>query len=132
MSTGVTQMLRRCSEPGNVCRMAGTQQAPPSLVVPDDMTREQRSATPDPSLVTRVTAVIRRSVDIEVPDSKQDLFATGLVDSLSFVSLLLAMEEEFGIPIDIDGIELADFQSVDRIARFITVAMTRSTAVDCR
>jgi acyl carrier protein len=99
-------------------------------VLPDDVTPEQLSASPDPSLGTRVTALIRDSVGIDVPDPTRELLASGLIDSSSFVSLLLALEQEFGISIDIDTIELADFQSVERIAEFIALEMTRSNSVN--
>lgn len=93
------------------------------------MTAEQPSASPDPGLVTRVTDLIRDSVGMDVPDPTRELLSSGFIDSLSFVSLLVAMEEEFGISIDIDSIELEDFQSVERIAHFITLEMNRSNAV---
>jgi acyl carrier protein len=124
------QMPRMCCERCDVCRMGGTQEAAVSNVMPDDVIPEQPSASPDPSLVTRVTALIRDSVGVDVPDPTRELLASGLIDSLSFVSLLLAMEQEFGISIDVDSIELSDFRSVERIARFIALELTRSNAVD--
>ena len=96
----------------------------------DDVTPEQLAARPDPSLVTRVTELIRNSVGIDVPGPTRELLASGLIDSLSFVSLLAAVELEFDISIDIDRIELTDFQSVERIARFITVEVRSSDSVD--
>ena len=99
-------------------------------MLPDNLTPGQLPARPDPSLITRVTALIRDTVGIDVPDPTRELLASGLIDSLSFVSLLAAMEQEFGISIDIDRIELADFQSVERIARFITLEMAGSDSVD--
>ena len=98
-------------------------------VLLDDVTPEQLPASPDPSLVTRVTALIRDSAGIDVPDPTRELLASGLIDSLSFVSLLLAMEQEFGISIDIDSIELADFRSVERIAQFVMLEMTQSNSL---
>jgi acyl carrier protein len=98
-------------------------------VLADDVTPEQLAASPDPSLVTRVTTLIRDSVGLDVPDPTRELLASGLIDSLSFVALLAAMEQEFGISIDVDRIELTDFQSVERIARFITAEMTSSDSV---
>ncbi len=110
--------------------MGITHQPSFSNALPDDVTPEQLSASPDPSLVARVTALIRGSVGIDVPGPTRELLASGLIDSLAFVSLLLAMEDEFGISIDVDSIELADFQSIERIARFIMLEMTRSNFVD--
>jgi len=110
--------------------MGTTQLASASNVFPDDVTTEHLPASPDPGLVMRVTALIRDSVGMDVPDPTRELLASGFIDSLSFVSLLLAIEQEYDIRIDVESIELADFQSIERIARFVTREMARSVAVD--
>jgi acyl carrier protein len=56
---------------------------------------------------------------LEVPDQDMDLLTGGLVDSLAFVELLLAVEQEFGVEIDINELELDDFRSIARIASLV-------------
>lgn len=84
--------------------------------------------TPDQYPITRITALIRDAVSIDIQDPTTDLLENGIIDSLAFVSLLLAIEEEFGMPIDVATLDLADFQTVERITRFINLQITRSNS----
>lgn len=87
---------------------------------------ESLSTGPGTVAIARTAALIGDSLGIDVDDTATDLLASGIIDSLAFVSLLLAIEREFGISIDVDRLDLSDFQSVERIARFIMVEITRS------
>ena len=59
-------------------------------------------------------------VHIEIPSVDTDLFETGALDSLAFVELLLYMEQEFGITVSLEEVELDTFRSVEKIAEFLT------------
>jgi acyl carrier protein len=124
------QMRRTCCEGSVISRMGTARETAGSNVLPDDMTADQLAAGPDLELVARVTALIRDTVGMDVADPTRELLASGFIDSLSFVSLLLAIEQEYDIRIDVESIELADFQSIERIALFVTREMARSAAVD--
>lgn len=56
-------------------------------------------------------------VDTEVVEGE-------LLDSLGFVQLLVELEKEFGIEVDIAELELEDFGSVGRIARYVEARST--------
>ena len=58
---------------------------------------------------------------MEIPAVDIDLFETGLIDSLVFIDLLLALEEEFSMEIALDRVNLDDFRSIARIASFISL-----------
>ena len=68
----------------------------------------------------RVQAIFRDRMEVEVPSADTDLFESGLVDSLTFVELLVHLEEEFGRRISLDELELEDLRSIDRIARVMS------------
>ncbi len=76
-------------------------------------------AAPGPVDTSRVAAMVRSRVGIEVTDPDSDLLSTGIIDSLSFVTLLLAIEEEFGIDIDVVQMDLDDVRSIGRITAFV-------------
>jgi len=44
---------------------------------------------------------------------------TGLLDSLTLVELMSSLEEEFGIHISFDEVEIDNFRSARRIAEFV-------------
>jgi methoxymalonate biosynthesis acyl carrier protein len=73
------------------------------------------------SLQQRIQAIFNDRLQVEVPAAGIDLFETGLIDSLVFIDLLLALEEEFSMEIALDHVNLDDFRSVARIADFISL-----------
>ena len=71
-------------------------------------------------LQSRLLKFFLERVHIEVPSVNADLFETGALDSLAFVDLLLYMEQEFGITVSLEEVELDTFRSVEKIAEFLT------------
>lgn len=59
------------------------------------------------------------SLNIEIPSPETDLFETGVLDSLAFVELVLHLEQEFGVKITLEHVEIDNFRSVERIAAFL-------------
>lgn len=83
-------------------------------------------------LAERVVSIFERELGIRVPAHDADLFATGLVDSLAFINLLLHLESEFGISIPLDSIELDAFGSVTRITAFVERTLADAPTVPVR
>jgi acyl carrier protein len=73
------------------------------------------------SLQQRIQAIFNQRLQVDIPAVDIDLFETGLIDSLVFVDLLLALEEEFSMEITLDRVNLDDFRSITRIADFISL-----------
>lgn len=71
-------------------------------------------------LETRVQRIFLEQMQFDVPSVEEDLFDSGVVDSLSFVELLVHLEEEFGRRIDIEELDLDDFRTVAKIARVLS------------
>ncbi len=76
-------------------------------------------STPDPETVSRITELIRDRLSIEVPVSDTDLNESGLLDSLTLVTLIAALEEAFACELPLDDFDLECFHSVERIAQFL-------------
>jgi methoxymalonate biosynthesis acyl carrier protein len=73
------------------------------------------------SLQQRIQAIFNERLQVDIPAVDIDLFETGLIDSLVFIDLLLAVEEEFSMEIALDRVNLDDFRSITRIADFISL-----------
>jgi D-alanine--poly(phosphoribitol) ligase subunit 2 len=71
------------------------------------------------AIIERLSAVFVESFHIEVPSSDTDLLETGILDSFQFVELLLRLEQDFGLPIKIDDIDLDDLRTLARIAQLV-------------
>ena len=67
----------------------------------------------------QISRLMLERVHIEVPTADTDLMELGLLDSLTLVELMSSLEEEFGIHISFDEIELDNFRSVARMAEFV-------------
>ena len=82
----------------------------------------QRTAPPARSgIESRVHRLFRVTLELDI-EMDTDLIADGMLDSLAFVQLLVALEEEFGIRFDISELELDDFSTVAGIARLVTAS----------
>lgn len=71
------------------------------------------------ALQQRVADIMVHRMHLAPPPPGVDLFETGFLDSLSFVSLLVNIEEAFDMRIDLQELDLANFQSIAGIAAFI-------------
>ncbi len=67
-------------------------------------------------------------LNIEVPSADTNLFETGLVDSLTFVELLVHVEETMGVTVTLEQLEPKNFQSIRHIAAFIIANQPKGTA----
>jgi acyl carrier protein len=71
------------------------------------------------SIEERVRTILNHRLQVDSADCNEDLFQTGILDSLSFVDMLLGLEEEFSIHVALDTVDLDDFRSVSRISDYI-------------
>lgn len=79
----------------------------------------------------RIQNIVCNLLQVEVPTADQDLFDSGVLDSLSFVDMLVALEEEFSVRIPLDRVDLSDFRSITRIAAYVSAqcSLTKEVTV---
>jgi acyl carrier protein len=63
-------------------------------------------------------------MNVQVPSTEADLFESGVLDSLGFVDLLARLEQEFGLKISIEQIEVENFRCIEKIAQFVAQQRT--------
>ena len=66
-----------------------------------------------------VADLFSERLGLSIPSDDADLFETGILDSMSFVELLLQIETVFGLALNLRDVEFENFRSIDRIADFI-------------
>ena len=71
------------------------------------------------TLQEQIMSLFTERLNRAVPSPDTELFETGLLDSLALVDLLLCLEQEFGMPVSVDELDVEDFSSVNNIAKFI-------------
>jgi len=74
---------------------------------------------PQQALYDEVIRLFYERLNLSVTSYDADLFETGVMDSLTFVDLIVQLEQQFDIHIAADQLELDDFRSVAKIAGFI-------------
>jgi len=79
-----------------------------------------------PVMEQAIADILRKTLSIEVSSPDTDLFEEGLMDSLTLVQLLLALDQEMGIAPDLENLELDHFRTIAKIAEF---AVARAKAV---
>jgi acyl carrier protein len=71
------------------------------------------------SLYDQIDKLFLEKLNRQVPSIDTDLLETGFLDSLAFVELLAHLEQEFGMEICLDDIEVDSLRSITKIAEFV-------------
>jgi methoxymalonate biosynthesis acyl carrier protein len=74
---------------------------------------------PDQILYDQITAFFSEHLNLVISSPAEDLFETGVLDSMAFVDLVIHLEQQFDIRICGDELELDNFRSVAKIASFV-------------
>jgi len=56
-------------------------------------------------------------IDVPAPDT--DLIDEGILDSFQLVELLVYLDQNFGLRIELDDLDLDDLRTLDRLARLV-------------
>ncbi len=78
----------------------------------------------------KISLIVCKTLTIESIDIEEDLFDMGLLDSLSLVQLMVAIEEEFEVTISPDELDLEDYKSVQAMSEMINRAALTSMFSD--
>lgn len=70
-------------------------------------------------MTRQIWEVFEGELGLQPPDADTDLFTSGIMDSLTFVNMLMCLERRFGITVKLESLELENFHSIDSIARFV-------------
>lgn len=75
-----------------------------------------------------ITTFMDQDLGIDTKDLTLDtpLFSEGIIDSFSLVSLVIFVEETFALRVGALDVNLANFDSLDRIARYIEISKRES------
>lgn len=74
---------------------------------------------PDLALYDEIITIFVERLNVTVPSLDADLLASGVLDSLALVELLVQLETRYGIQISLEKLDFDDFRSVAAIAAFV-------------
>ncbi|HEX7937576.1 MAG TPA: acyl carrier protein [Gemmatimonadaceae bacterium] len=67
----------------------------------------------------RLSAIFANGMHVSVPSRDAELLDSGVLDSLGVIELLMLIEQEFGITVAPDDLELDNFRSISAIAELV-------------
>jgi methoxymalonate biosynthesis acyl carrier protein len=67
----------------------------------------------------KVSRILSGTMNLNVPGPEADLVASGQLDSLALVDLLMHLEQSFGIAVSLEGLEIDELRSVTRISGLV-------------
>ena len=67
----------------------------------------------------RIVRLLADKMEIPVCSVDADLFDEGLLDSLSYVRLVVEMQQEFDTPLSLSQIDIDHFRTVNQMADFL-------------
>ncbi len=70
-------------------------------------------------VIPAILAILRDELHLEVADADADLLASGVLDSLALVDLLVRLETRVGVAISLERVELEDLRNVRGIAGLV-------------
>lgn len=83
----------------------------------------------DQSLIIRqLHALCLREFSTEIASPHDDLFATGVLDSMALVQLILKLEEGFGFMLRMEELEPESFRSLTSIAQLVMMKTSQPAA----
>lgn len=74
---------------------------------------------PEHPLTAEIADLFEQSLGLPAPDPEVDLVASGVLDSLSLVTLLFELEQAFGIQLPLETLDVEDFRTLHRIAGLV-------------
>jgi methoxymalonate biosynthesis acyl carrier protein len=72
------------------------------------------------TVMTQVREFVCQYLNTAEVDNGVDLFATGMVNSLFAMQLVLFVEKAFGLVVDNDDLDYENFKSIDAIGAFVS------------
>jgi acyl carrier protein len=72
--------------------------------------------TDDQTVQDRIKRIFSDQMNVDVASHDTDLLESQLLDSMGIVDLLLYIEQQFGVTIGLEELEIEDFRSIEKIA----------------
>jgi methoxymalonate biosynthesis acyl carrier protein len=71
------------------------------------------------SVKASIREFISKSINIDGIDDNEDLFDSGIVNSLFSIQLVTFVEKEFDITVTVDDLDIENFKSVNALYSFV-------------
>ena len=69
--------------------------------------------------IARAQLIFEDALNVQAPDPEVDLIDSGLIDSLALVTLIFEIEQEFGVRVPLETLDVEDFRTISNIVRMV-------------
>jgi methoxymalonate biosynthesis acyl carrier protein len=76
------------------------------------------------ALIREIHDLFVNSLSVEVHSPDEDLFKAGILDSMLLVQLIMLLEDQFGVSLSLEDIDVADFSTTAGIAQLVRATNT--------
>jgi acyl carrier protein len=80
-------------------------------------------------IAVRIAALIGETLFIDPPGPEEDLIEAGYIDSLAVITLIDAIESEFGVQFALDEFGIDDFRTVERTSAYVAKSLAGGPSV---
>lgn len=118
---GLTYFAGRAieQEEFNDCLIDGQQRAGREIVFDSSPLKRETTMFDRAVLQSQIAHLIADKLELDEPAVGTDLFDAGILDSLSYVRLVVELQQEFGVQISLGEIDIDQFRTVEQIADFL-------------
>lgn len=74
------------------------------------------------SACDQMRKIFSEKLQIDPPGEEADLIDAGVLDSFMFVELLYHVEQQFGVKITLENLDIDNFRSINRIVDMVAAA----------
>jgi len=71
------------------------------------------------ALIREIHELFVNALSVEVHSPEEDLFKAGILDSMLLVQLIMLLEDQFGVSLSLEDIDVADFSTTAGIAQLV-------------
>lgn len=71
------------------------------------------------TLSDRIDQLFAERLNLDVPSRETKLIDEGYLDSLSFIDLLMFLEEDFGVVIELHEVDFERFETLNAVTEFV-------------
>ena len=80
---------------------------------------EQRQYPAQAELTREIHTLMRQALSVAPAAPEDDLVATGILDSLTLIQLLVQIEQRFEVTIPLEELELDEIRSISSLAQLV-------------
>jgi len=78
--------------------------------------------------IARAVQIFEDALNVTAPDPDADVIESGLIDSLTLVTLIFELEQEFDVQVPLESLDVEDFRTIANIARTISSLRREASA----